>query len=88
MLDLSVPPSKREWIENELKFFSIRMRILNSKYFLFGFNWIQLDSIGCNWIGTAFPIQNFELNSIHNAQKKLTFLNFEKHIETCSMQFL
>jgi len=55
------------------------MPILNSEYF-FGFNWIQsdsirfnwiqLDSIGCNW-KTAFPIQNFELNSIHNAQKKL-----------------
>jgi len=42
------------------------MRILNSEYF-FGFNWIQLDSIECNWIQkTAFPIQNFELNSIHN----------------------
>jgi len=49
------------------------MRILNSEYFfLIGFNWIQLDSIGWNWIEkTAFSIQNFELNSIHNAQKKL-----------------
>ena len=35
--------------KNGLKFFSIRMRILNNEYF-FGFNWIQLDSIGCNWI--------------------------------------
>jgi len=33
--------SKREWIKMELKFFSIRMRILNSEYF-FGFNWMQL----------------------------------------------
>jgi len=36
-------PSKRE---NGLKFFSIRMRILNSEYFL----WIQLDSIRFNYM--------------------------------------
>ena len=49
------------------------MYILNSEYFFFnliGFNWIQLDSIECNWI-EKLPIQNFELNSIHKAQKKL-----------------
>ena len=53
------------------------MRILNSKYF-FGFNWVQVDSIRFKWmqldLKTAFPIQNFELNSIHNAQKKLILL--------------
>jgi len=45
--------------ENELKWieiFSIRMRILNSEYFF-------LDLIGFNW-KTAFPIQNFELNTV------------------------
>jgi len=47
------------------------MRILNSEYFfldLIEFNWMQLDS------KFAFPIQNFELNSIYNMcvmQKKL-----------------
>ena len=53
---------------------------------LIGFNWIQLDSIGCNW-ETTFPIQNFVLNSIYNAQKKLIlFLNWKAEI--CSIQFL
>jgi len=49
ILMLSANPAN----ENGLKFFFIRIRILNSEYFfldLIGFNWIQLDSIGCNWI--------------------------------------
>jgi len=67
ILMLSANPAN----ENGLKFFSIRMRILNSEYFfldLIGFNWIQLDSIGCNWIEKLHFLFKI-LNSIHNAQK-------------------
>jgi len=68
ILILSANPSANE---NGLKFFSIRMRILNSEYFfldLIGFNWIQLGSIGCNWIEKLHFLFKI-LNSIHNAQK-------------------
>jgi len=37
--------------ENGLKFFSIRVRILNSEYFFLNLIfWFQLNSIGFNWI--------------------------------------
>jgi len=71
--------------ENGLKFFSIRMRILNSEYFclnLIGFNWMQLD-----W-KIAFKILNW--TSIHNVlcTEKANIIFRLKGIEICSVQFL
>ena len=79
-----------KWIE----IFFIRMRILNSEYF-FGFNWIQFDLIRFNWMQldwkTAFPIQNFELNSIHSCvccvficTEKANIIFTLKGIEICN----
>jgi len=65
------------------------MRILNSEY-LFGFNWIQLDSIRSAGLKTVFLIQNFELNSIHNVcvvKEKANIIFILKGIEIYSMQF-
>jgi len=59
------------WVYISLEiYFSIRMRILNSEYFLLDlieFNWIQLDSIGRNWIEKLhflFKILNWTVFSI------------------------
>jgi len=72
------------------------MRILNSEYFflnLIGFNWIQLDSIGCNWIEKLhflFKILNLTVFTmcVLCTEKDNIIFKLHKSIEICSMQFL
>ena len=58
--------------ENGLKrieIFFYRNTYFKWRILFFEFNWIQLKAIGLK--KTIFPIQNSELNNIHNAKKKL-----------------
>ena len=73
------------------------MRILNSEYFfldLIEFNWIQLHSVGFNWIEKLHPIHLHFLFKILNwtimfmCTEKANIIFKLKDIETCSMQFL
>ena len=80
--------------ENELKWveiffysnvlnFSIRILFLD----LIGFNWIQLASIGCNWIEKLHFL--FKILNIHNAHKKLIlFLDWKRYVPCNSYKWI
>jgi len=73
-----------KWIE----IFSIRMRILNSKYFfldLIEFNWIQLGAIE---LKNCISYSKFWIEQYSQCTEKANIIFRLKGIEICSMQFL